>query len=293
MQVKHLFTLMELKSLPNTDNRIELWRNTIQLFHSYKKINFNGPFFATGYTNYRIESPLSEKDTGNPKTPDIFACGPKGWLILELSCSDESKKGQLDSYKNLDPRSLSTYGCHAYDAPPDTICSRPDFNNDGDHCEIVVKDSFNVKKDQFIAENSLRDALINMKGKDLKRLPEIPFSLVPEMKHYEIRRGIVDIILQLFDGRSDGKTAFQMCEKGLERIFELIPASSKKSLTDKITNEMETLLEKELTGYLELREGKYYATDKFKQYPKSRMYVALKLKEWADSSQKTFQDFNM
>ena len=180
-----------LRCLPETDGRIILWRNTIQLFHVYKKANFTGPFFASGYTNYRVESPLSEKRTGNPKTPDIFACGPDGWLIIEITVNDKSKQGQLDSYRELDARSLSVYGCQMYAIAPDTMSSRSVFNNDGDHCEMVVVDSFDLKKEHFIQNDSLRDALIRMKGHDMSELPEIPFSLVPEMKHFEIRRGIL------------------------------------------------------------------------------------------------------
>lgn len=277
--------------MPETDNRIVLWRNTIQLFHSYKKVQFTGPFFTTGYTNYRVESPLSEKSTGTPKQPDIFACGPDGWLAIDLTCDDKSKKGQLDSYKDLDSRSLSTYGCRAYAIPPDTMSSRLTFGNDGNHCEMVVMNSFDLKKEGFIQNVPLRNALVGMKGKNLKKLPEIPFSLVPEMKHFEIRRGLIDIVMQLFDTKSEGKTPYQMCEEGLERIFALVTATSRQSLIDKIKSEMDVLVKKDLAGYLVLKEGKYCATEKFKQYPKTRQTVASKLQEWANPTQRTIADF--
>ena len=86
---------------------------------------------------------------------------------------------------------------------------------------MVVMNTFDLKKEQFIHDVLLRDALIGMKGQNMKKLPEIPFSLVPEMKHYEIRRGLIDIVMQLFDTKSEGKTPYQMCEEGLERLFEL------------------------------------------------------------------------
>jgi len=282
---------MELRCLPETDNRIVLWRNTIQLFHVYKKVNFTGPFFTSGYTNYRVESPLSECTTGKSRVPDIFACGPQGWLVIDLSCNTESKKEQLDSYKNLDSRSLSTYGCQAYTTPPDTMSSRLAFNSDGDHGEMVVMNTFDLKKEQFIQNVLLRNALIGMKGQNMKKLPEIPFSLVPEMKHYEIRRGLVDIVMQLFDTRSEGKTPYQMCEEGLERLFELVTPTSRQSLIDKIKQEMDVLVKKDLAGYLVLNEGKYCATEKFKQYPKSRLAVTSKLQDWANPTQRTMADF--
>jgi len=283
---------MELRCLPEIDNRIVLWRNTIQLFHTYKKVNFTGPFYATGYTNYRIESPLSENTSGKSRVPDIFACGPGGWLVIDLTCNNESKKEQLDSYKNLDSRSLSTYGCDSYSTPPDTMSSRLIFNNDGNHCEMMVKDSFDLKKEQFIQNAPLRDALIGLRGKNMKNLPDIPFSLVPEMKHYEIRRGLIDIVMQIFNAESEGKTPYQMCEEGLERLFELVTASSRQSLIDKIKHEMEGLITNELAGYLKFKNDKYHATEKFKQSPKTRQAVASKLENWANPSKRTLADFD-
>lgn len=283
---------MELRSLPETDNRIILWRNTIQLFHRYKKNKFNGPFFDAGYTTYRVESPLSEKNTGTELHPDIFACGPNGWLVIELSCNDKSKCHQLDNYRNLDSRSLALYGCEPYDNPPDTISSRLSMNNDGNHCEMIVKETFHLNKDEYIQNDNLREALIQMRGKSLRGLPEIPFSLVPEMKHYEIRRGLIDIVMQLFDGSSEGKTPYQMCEDALERLFPLVTTTAKKSLVEKIKSEMEPLVKKELNGYLIYQDGKYIATDKYKQSPQSRNRIASKLQEWANPSQRRLLDFH-
>ena len=281
-----------LRCLAETDNRIVLWRNTIQLFHKQIRVNFTGPFFASGYTNYRVESPLSERDTGKQRTPDIFACGPNGWLVIELTCNDESKKGQLDADKNLDSRSLSQYGCTAYAAVPDTMSSRLTSNNDAGHCQIVIKDTFDVKQEQFIQDASLCTALTAMRGQSMKRLPEIPFSLVPEMKHFEIRRGLIDIVLQLFDAKSPGKTPMQICEDGLERLFEVTTANARQALIDKIKPEMDVLMRSELAGYLEFKDGKYRATEKFKEYPKTRQAIAAKLQEWANPTQRTIADFS-
>ncbi len=279
--------------MAETDNRIILWRNTIQLFHKQVRVNFTGPFFTSGYTNYRVESPLSERDTGKQRMPDIFACGPHGWLVIELTCNDESKRGQLDADKNLEPRSLSQYGCTAYPVAPDTMSSRLVFNNDAGHCQIIVKDSFDVKQEQFILDESLRTALTAMRGQNMTRLPEIPVSLVPEMKHAEIRRGLIDIVLQIFDAKSPGKTPMQICEDGLERLFELTTANARQSLIDKIKPEMDALMRSELVGYLEFKDGKYRATEKFKAYPKTRQAIAAKLQEWANQTQQTWANYGV
>jgi hypothetical protein len=272
---------MGLRCLSNYDNRLTLWRNTIQLFHKQVQVNFTGPFFTAGYKNYHVECPLSEQGTGKQRSPDIFVCGQSGWLVVELTFNDESKKGQLDDDKNLDPRSLSQYGCSIYPTAPDTMSSRLKFNNDAGHCQIVVRDVFDVKEEQFILDRQLRDSLVGMRGQNISRLPEIPFSLVPEMQHYEIRRGLVDIVLQLFNPNSQGKNPMQVCEDGLERLFDRTTSTTKQSLIDRIKREMESLMNGELAGYLEFKDGKYQTTKKFKDYPKTRQAIAVKLRNWA------------
>jgi hypothetical protein len=295
MQEKLQYILMGLRCLPDNDNRIVLWRNTIKLFHKQIKVNYTGPFFAAGYKNYRIESPLSERDSGKERSPDIFSYGPNGWLVIELTCDDgESQRKQLDDDKNLDPRDLSSqYGWPVFATAPDTVSSRLLFNDDGDHCQIVVKDIFDIKKEQNIQDNLLRTELTAMRGRDLTKLPEIPFSLVPEMKHYEIRRGLVDIVIQIFDPKSQGKTPNQICEDALDQLFKNTTSKSREKLIRKINTEMEVLIRSELAGYLEFKDGKYRVTEKFKEYPKTRQVIALKLQTWARATkQRTWADFD-
>jgi hypothetical protein len=286
---------MGLRCLPDSDNRIVLWRNTIKLFHKQVKVNYTGPFFAAGYTNYRIESPLSEHGSGKERSPDIFAYSPNGWLVVELTCDEgESQKKQLDDDKKLDPRDLSSqYGWPVFAKAPDTISSRLIFNDDGDHCQIAVNDTLNIKKEHHLQDNLLRTELTAMRGRDLTKLPEIPFSLVPEMKHYEIRRGLIDIVIQIFDPKSQGKTPSEMCEDALDQLFKITTIKSREKLIKKINTEMEVLMVSELAGYLELKEGKYRVTEKFKEYPKTRQVIALKLQVWArETKQRTMADFD-
>ncbi len=80
------------------------------------------------------------------------------------------------------------------------MSSRLSFNNDGNHCQIVVKDIFDVKNEKFISDTTLRNELIKMKGKSLKKLPTLPIALVPEMEGQEIREGIAGFVMQLFNG---------------------------------------------------------------------------------------------
>lgn len=281
---------MELKCLPN-ESRILLWRNTIQLFHKYNRPNFTGPFFEAGLTNYRIEPQVLTEERGDEKNPDIIAGGPHGWLLIELTMSSHSKREKLASYLKIDTRNLSVYGLPAYPTPPDIISSRLKEINDGDICQILVRDKFVLKNEQLIGDMALRTALIKLKDQCLDKLPEIPVSLVPELEGYEIRNGLVDIVLQLFDPNSQGKTAYEMCEEGMERIFDKTGQTHKTSLKNKIQREMEELIRNHLAGYLELsKEGKYKATAKFKQHPKTRQFIANRLQEWANPKQRTLFD---
>lgn len=208
---------MEWRFLPEPSNRIILWRNTIRLFHQYLNIGFIGPFYKAGYSNYRVASPLTDSTTGNPVYPDIFACAPQGWAAVELTLKNGPEKDQLDKYKKIDPRSLSSYGCPRYSIPPETICSRLSFNDDGDHCEILVKDHFDVRKERFIRDESLRKSLTEMRGVELLKLPNPPFSLVPEkMDSFEVRQGLVDIVLQIFDDTSREKHHMKCAKKVLK-----------------------------------------------------------------------------
>ena len=120
MLEKHLFIMMELKYLTERDSRIVLWRNTIQLFHEYKRPKFIGPFKAAEF-NYRIESLFTDSTNGKPLKPDIVASSKSGWFVLELTESPNSKKPKLESYDAIDPRDLSQYGLITHSKKPDII----------------------------------------------------------------------------------------------------------------------------------------------------------------------------
>ena len=80
--------MMEWKFLPEPDYRIVLWRNTIQLFHEYRRLNFVGPFKAAGF-NYVVDRPFLTRQ-GEKRQPDIVASGETGWLVLELTTDQKS-----------------------------------------------------------------------------------------------------------------------------------------------------------------------------------------------------------
>jgi len=278
---------MELRCLPNFQKRLTLWRNTISLFGGYSR--FPAPFKKAGLSQFRVESPINKK-TGEERTPDIIAWNAENWVAIDLTFNDDSKASQLDGYKDLDPQGLHVYSTTKVptDISPDTISSRLKFNNDGDHCQIVVQDILDVKEERFIRNKKLRDELVKAKGQSMKKLPAIPFTIVPEMNHpEELRAGLVEAVKQLFAPGSEGKTAYEICKICLERLFEHLPANQIKSLTTRIDRELKLLTGKQyLKGYLEYKNGKYCAVERYKNPQfQTRKFIESKIKEWISSSQ--------
>lgn len=267
------------------DRRLVLWRNTIALFHERNRPRFVGPFREAGYA-YRVETHLSTRRTGEERSPDIVASGPSGWLVLELTCNDRSKEDQLDSYRQIDPRNLGMYGLKVHQSAPDTICSRLSEIDDGKHTQIIVKDTVVVKKVDLLEDEKLKLALRNFSGTELTKLPTIPISLLPESKNHEVRRGLVDIVMQIFQPDSKGKTAHQMVEEGLDKLSDSVGAGKKTAMRTKVEKEIEVLMHHHLKDYLELKDdGTYAPTDKFREHPKTLEWISSKLKEWANTTQ--------
>ncbi len=285
---------MELRCLPNFNKRIELWRNTIQLFYSYHR--FSLPFAKANLSDFLIEAKLNTP-SGKQKNPDIIAWNSKIWLIIDLTFNDHSKADKLDEYKKIEPRELSHLCTSEYPKkiPPETMSSRLSFNNDGNHCQIVVKDIFDVKNEKFISDTTLRNELIKMKGKSLKKLPTLPIALVPEMEGQEIREGIAGFVMQSFNGTAEGKSSYDLCKMGLDKIFDRTPSEKTHSLKERIDREMKLLTGKQdLKGYIEYNKDdqKYRAVEKYRN-PRfqTRKYIESKINEWVKSSQQTLKSF--
>lgn len=273
------------------DYRITLWRNTVQLFHEYKRPNFVDPFKVAGF-DYVVDRPFLTRQ-GDERHPDIVASGEMGWLVLELTANQRSKEQQLDKYRMIDPRYLASYGLFPHASEPDIISSRLEYINDGLYCQILVKDFLDLKNEEQLNNQSLKNELLKAKGIDLRKLPEIPITLVPEMVRYhlEIRRGLIEIIMQLFAPDRPEKTPIQMVDEGLDKLSDKIGVTEKRSLIDRVKSEMDVLIGNHLSGYLEFKENTYRATGKFKEHHKTMEYVALKLKEWAGPGPLTLQEF--
>ncbi|HIE31933.1 MAG TPA: hypothetical protein EYP67_06080 [Methanosarcinales archaeon] len=222
--------------MPEPDDRIVLWRNTIQLFYQYNRPNFVGPFKAAGF-RYNVEPLFLSAEQGENLEPDIVASCETGWLILELTTQPKSKEPKLDRYRSIDPRYLNNYGLSVHDGEPDVMTSRLSDNvDDGTYCQITVDSILKIEKEEYLHNQRLKDELIKAKGMDLRRLPELPITIIPEMvgKGGELRRGLIEIVMQIFDPNSDGKTPVQLVDEGLERLFDKTRLEAKRQLIDKV-----------------------------------------------------------
>jgi hypothetical protein len=244
--------------------------------------------------NYIVEALFWTKKAED-RTPDIVGSGESGWLVVELTTQSGSKEPNMRSYLSIDPRYLTQQGLPTHKGQPDVVSSRLSFVDDGPYCQLIVKDHLEVIKEEHIYNQLLRDALIASRGADLRRLPGIAITLLPEMRPSEIRKGLIEIAMQLFKPGSRGKSLVQIVDEGLERLSKTISVPAKSRLRDSVKREMEVLIKGPLNGYLlfDETEGVYRSTEMFKPHPKTMERIALALKDWAGiGPQKTLDLFS-
>jgi hypothetical protein len=274
--------------------RLILWRNTIQLFHQYRRPSFIGPFKEIDF-QYHIEPYLLTTEGGEEKEPDIIASGESGWLVLELTNNPSSKKPKLDSYKLLDPRNLTIYGLRSHERSciPDIICSRLTSVDDGDYCQILVKDILSINKEENLLNFQLKNAMLKAKDADLTKLPEIPISLIPEMNKSpkEIRRGLIDIVMQLFEPNSLGKNIADIVDEGLERLSDKVGLREKHALQSSVKRELDILIENYLKEYLEYSGNIFRSTEKWRQHTKTMEFISIKISAWVQDKNTQIEDW--
>lgn len=137
----------------------------------------------------------------------------------------------------------------------------------------------------------LKEALLKSQGADLRRLPEIPITLLPEMREMEIREGLIEIIMQVFKPGCNGIGLMQIVDEGLERLSDTIAVGKKSSLKDKVKKQVDVLARDFLKEYLIYDEIEcvYRSTDNFKPHYKTMEHITLALRAWAGiGPQKTF-----
>jgi hypothetical protein len=221
---------------------------------------------------------------GESGEPDLVSWNDAGdWIALELTLNMESKHDKLSLYANLDPRYLADYGAQGISSKPDIMSSRLDDFDDGPYCRILVNDVLKVFNEDRLANKTLRIEIKNAENTDLRRLPTIPISMLPESKGNEIRRGMVDQILQLFGPGSEGITAKQVVDRALERLADKVRVERKNRLVKEVEEELKSLATKQLASYLEVdKNGIYRAKPSLNMdHHAARLSVAGILKTWA------------
>jgi hypothetical protein len=274
--------------LPENEASIDLWRNTIQLFH--KSSRFTGPFKALNF-KYVVESPMLTRANGVDKRPDVIASSESGWFVLDLTTQLNSKGPKMEEYRAVDPSYLGQYDLHAQTSEPDLIISRLQPVNDGDYCQIIVKDTLQVLKSQFLNNIALKSKLEECNGLAINKLPDISIDLVPELKSQDIRLGLTNIVLQLFAPGCKGKTLMEIVDEGLGVLHDKVSVLEKHRLRDKVKDQLSLLIEEYLSGYIVFDGQVYKATEKFSDHPRIKEFIGIKLKEWSSQGQTTLSEY--
>lgn len=270
--------------MPRLPSRIQLWRNTVQLFHRYRALGFVGPFLEAGYRDYSVE-PYLEDDDGGEKRPDILAVDTsrKRWVEIELTLRAESKQAKLQRYQSINPGFLSNYGYQGIEAKPDVLSSRLSPYDDGPYCQLIVESNLKILRKEHLDDDLLKGKLESAEGSDMRRLPEIPITIVPESKSSEIRRGLVDQVLQLFDPNSKGKRPDDFVKEGLERLYPRVGLKKRNELTENVRKELDDLVKNYLSDNLRVVDGAYTVVEGYKPHHKTTESIAKSVKRWVDA----------
>ena len=281
------FSLTETKFLSNViDDRLLLWRNTIQLFHKYGKRGklrpFEGPFFRAGLKDYRIDSETLDTN-GDLCCPDILSSNKRVCIALEITLFNGTKKPNLDQYTKIDRRVFSQYSLPIAMSGPEVISIRPSTIDDGPYCQLVIDDeTLHTEGADNVADTDLREALIASDNLSIEGLPEIPITILPELSRpIQIRRGIISQVIQLFDPLSPGKTAIQIVDEGLERIADKIPVTKHSLLVKQVRKQMDSLVSNELSRFLIFENNAYKSRSDIKISSKTKLDICIRLQGWA------------
>ncbi len=216
-----------------------------------------------GYADYVIGPALFD-DSGGQFQPDIVASNGTSWLVIDLTENPASKAPKFDKYRRLNSRYLHDYGLPAAGGEPVVTSVRPAESNDGSYPQVVVGDRLKVINSQAIADPTLRESLLGAEGSELRMLPELPFTLVPESKGLEVRKALAPYLMRLFEPSRPPVSAMQLVDLCLERLSDHLSAQSRTSLVSKVKAELDTLLvsrrSKRIWG-LERAEGEYRASE--------------------------------
>ncbi len=268
------------------ERRIVLWRRALFLFREFKETE--GAFHKAGFTQFRVE----QKIVGlNENKPDII-----GWrtsleengdkaLVLELTLNHtESKHKQLERYSRLEPSQLNPLGVSTKEYP-DVILGIPVPSEiDMDFCHVILGETLSIEGIENLHDGRLRESLSHSEGEDLIHIPSTHFSIVPESKYMEIRRGIGPIILQMFAPSMEYFTAEGITDQALDFLREHMDSKVHNKMVADVRIQIEKLVDKYLKDYIEIKdEGIFQLTEKgmaVNKSPKSMDKVNRQINAW-------------
>lgn len=263
------------------EQKLDTWRKTIQLFHNYNRPRFRGPFLTAGFREYKIEQKMGDA-LGSKYSIDIVASNKESWIIVEITTNGDSKEPKLMEYKNIHPSFLGNCDLEIPSCQADVMTSRPQPVNDGPFCQIIVGTNLEVKNVSFIRFDKLREALVDASGADLSKLPSLSVTLLPDFNTNDIRKGIADQVMQLFEGESRKKRPMDIVDEALDKIQDKISGNDRQNLIGKVQELMDSLVNHELKDYL-VKDGLgyYVAKEDCSDHPATRKKVMGVLKDWA------------
>lgn len=269
--------------MPKLDGRLELWRRSIYLFHRTVKRGWIGPFLAAGYQRYKIGPMLLDND-GRQLTPDIVTANSDYWAAIDLTLRPDSKESQLLSYRGVRTATLRNHELPSPPGGPVLAVARAAPVDDGSIPVLVLGRTFSVLKPEAIPDSRLQAALRNTVGADLARLPEIPITIVPEIRNRaELRRGISPILMLLFSPSRPTFSAAEIVDLGLERLSDRVSITDKLSLIDKVKQELQGIArvpDGELSSDIEVVDGAYRARNAPPHHQKTLERIGRVLTKW-------------
>ena len=267
------------------ERRIVLWRRAIFLFRKFT--GSEGPFHKAGFREFRIEQKIV--GLGESK-PDIISWrsdgggGDQSVLIVELTLNAEKPKhDQLMRYLSLKPNQMNPLGI-TMGGTPDIVVGVPERTDaDPDFCHVVLGDSLSCEWQGRLHDGLLVESLNDSVGMDLIHAPSTPFSIVPESKFMEIRRGIAPIIMQRFAPSGGSFTAESVADEALDILGEHMDSRVRNELVKSVAVQIGILRDKYLKGYIESEGDVFVLTEKgmaVHSSPQSMAKVSSQIGAW-------------
>jgi|GEM_PF-4754120 len=278
----------------NDDSRIELWQRTVQLFKNCD--TYTGPFYSVGITSYEIEHVFSKDKDGFK--PDIFGWSPRGTpetgddqtIALELTVDKTANKnGQLLRYSQIPPENLRVFGAKTDKSPISILVSLSELRGHDSHCQLDLggKNLVCYNLDSILDER-IHDALKAANGTfDIEKLSSSDFTIVPESKHGELKRGMVQAIMEMFSPDANSFTARDITIICLGELHKHMDIKALNDLKSKVETELDGLITKHLKGEI-VKKKDVYTINKSGEAQSRRKSISSKLNNWINDPQRNF-----